>query len=552
MNRTCISCAKSFDITDKDQAYYAKISPVFNGRRFSIPAPTFCPTCRQRRRFTYRNERNLYKRKCDGTGKEIISMYHPDSPYRVYAQDTWWSDSWSAMDYGRSYDFSKSFCDQFYALQKEVPRSALLNLNPENSNYCNFTGDVKNSYLIFGSVYSEDCYYGSPYYSKNCVDTLVLRECELCYECIDCRNLYNCKYCQDCSHSNDLLFCFDVKNSSECIGCVGLRNKKYCIFNQQYTEEEYFKYKNSLNLCYREHREMLERQLEELKRVTPLLAAITHNVENSSGSHIFNSKNTHESFFADRCEDCSYCAQVVDLKDCYDNNYTEENELCYEYLGMYRTRNTYFSLFCRDTVNVFYSEHCINSQDLFGCTGLRNARYCILNKQYTKEEYEVTVAKIIEAMSGEGTFGEFFPEHMSPYAYNESVAQEYFPLTHDEVIAKGWNWRENDEKEFQPQRIVVPDEISDVPDSICYEILACEKTGRNFRIIPQELAFYRTHKLPIPRLHPNERHRLRIEKRNPRQLIVRSCAQCGDQVQSSYPNNSPYKIVCEKCYLAAH
>ncbi len=550
MNKACASCAKSFDITDQDQAYYAKISPVFNGRRFPVPAPSHCPTCRQRRRFTYRNERNLYKRKCDATGKEIISMYHPDSPYRVYAQDVWWSDSWSASDYGREYDFSKSFFDQFHALQKEVPRVALLNKNHENSDYCNFTGDVKNSYLIFGSVYSEDCYYGSPYYSKNCVDTLVLRDCELCYECIDCRNLYNCKYCQDCSHSNDLLFCFDVKNSSECIGCVGLRNKKFCIFNQQYTEEEYFKYKNSLNLCYREHVDMLARQLEELKRVTPLLAAITHNVENASGSHIFNSKNTHESFFADRCEDCSFCAQVVDLKDCYDNNYTEENELCYEYLGMYRNRGCMFSLFGQTTSNTYYSEHCINSQDLFGCTGLRNAQYCILNKQYTKEEYEVTVAKIIEAMSGDGTWGEFFPEHMSPFAYNESVAQEYFPLTKDEALAKGWAWRENDEKEFQPQRIVVPDEISEVPDSICYEVLACEKTGRNFRIIPQELAFYRTHKLPIPRLHPNERHRLRIEKRNPRLLVERSCAQCGALVQSSYPQNSPYKIVCETCYLA--
>ncbi len=552
MQRECVQCNKQFTISDEALAYYKRISPTFAGQLFEIPPPTRCPSCRQRRRFTFRNERNLYRRTCAGSGKEIISMYHPDSPYRIYAQDVWWSDNWDAKDYGRDYDFSKSFTEQFIALQKEVPRAGLLNNHCENSDYCNFTGDVKNSYLIFGSVYSEDCYYGSPYYSKNCVDTLVLRDCELCYECIDCRNLYNCKYCQDCSHSNDLLFCFDLKGCSECIGCVGLRNKKFHIFNQPYSEEEYYKYKNSLDLCNSEHRTMLANQLEDLKRTTPLLAAITHNSENVSGSHIFNSKNTQESFFADRCEDCAFCAQVVDLKDCYDNNYTEENEMCYEYLGMYKTQQTFFSIFCRQTANIFYSEHCVNCQDLFGCTNMRNARYCILNKQYTKEEYEKTVAKIITQMQAEGTWGEFSAEHSSPYAYNESVAQEYFPLSEAQAQSQGLAWRTTDEREFQPQRIQIPDDIAQVPDSICYEVLACEITGRNYRIIPQELAFYRQMKLPIPRRHPNERHAQRIAKRNPRVLNQRACAQCHTMVQTTYPPNTPYTIVCEKCYLATH
>gem|GEM_PF-4334749 len=84
---------------------------------------------------------------------------------------------------------------------RSVPRIAVLNVSSENSDYCNFTGDVKNSYLIFGSVYSESCYYGSPYYSKSCVDTLVLRDCELCYERIAKRNprklvTRNCDKCQ--------------------------------------------------------------------------------------------------------------------------------------------------------------------------------------------------------------------------------------------------------------------------------------------------------------------------------------------------------------------
>jgi Zn ribbon nucleic-acid-binding protein len=58
-----------------------------------------CPECRQQRRLSFRNERNLYKRDCDATGKSIISIYSPDKPYKVYNQDFWWSDNWDAMDY---------------------------------------------------------------------------------------------------------------------------------------------------------------------------------------------------------------------------------------------------------------------------------------------------------------------------------------------------------------------------------------------------------------------------------------------------------------------
>ncbi len=98
-NRKCRQCAAVFPITDKDMEFYEKVSPVFGGKRYSIPAPTLCPDCRQQRRLSFRNERKLYKRKCDATGKDIISIYSPDKPYTVYHQDYWWSDKWDPLDY---------------------------------------------------------------------------------------------------------------------------------------------------------------------------------------------------------------------------------------------------------------------------------------------------------------------------------------------------------------------------------------------------------------------------------------------------------------------
>jgi len=547
--KTCAQCNTSFEIYDRDKEFYDKIPLLLGDKKFPISEPNLCPLCRQRRRFSFRNERHLYRRKCNGSGKEIISMYSPDSVYKVYAQDVWWRTNWDATEYGRQFDFNKTFSEQFFELSKDVPRIALLNVNSENSEYCNFTGDVKNSYLVFGPIYTEDCYYGSPYYSKNCVDTLVLRDCELCYECIDCRKLYHSFYCQDCNNSDELIYCFDLQGCSQCIGCAGLRNKKYHIFNQAYSQADYEKFKKEIDLCDPESHKIISEKFESLKKNIPRQAILATNSENVSGSHVFFSKNTFESFFADRCEDCSYCSQVVDLKNCYDNNYTEENELCYDYLGMYGTRKTLFSLFCRHTDETYYSDYCVNCKNIFGCTNLHNKQFCILNKQYSKEEYEELVPKIIEHMRKTTEWGEFFTTSISPFAYNETVAQEFFPLTKSDTENFGWKWIDDDKKEFQPQTVEVPRDISQVKDSVCSEILACEVTGKNYRIIPQELAFYRKMHLPVPRKHPDQRHLERIAKRNPRRLFNRDCDKCGKSIVTSYSPNTEVKVFCNECYL---
>ena len=121
--------------------FYSKISPAFPSfgvtktrdgvvasKRYTIPPPTLCPDCRQQRRLTFRNERKLYKRKCDATGKDIVSNYSPDKPYTIYTQEYWWSDKWDAMSYGREFDFSRSAMEQMEELQKSVPVGNLYNI----------------------------------------------------------------------------------------------------------------------------------------------------------------------------------------------------------------------------------------------------------------------------------------------------------------------------------------------------------------------------------------------------------------------------------------
>jgi len=80
---------------------------------------------------SFRNERTYYQRSCDLTGKMVISLFHPESPHVVYNQDDWWSDKWDALSYGRDFDFSRPFFDQFHELKLAVPRPAIANWKSE-------------------------------------------------------------------------------------------------------------------------------------------------------------------------------------------------------------------------------------------------------------------------------------------------------------------------------------------------------------------------------------------------------------------------------------
>jgi hypothetical protein len=289
----------------------------------------------------------------------------------------------------------------------------------------------------------------------------------------------------------------------------------------------------------------------------------SNQTEDVSGNYVFSAQRVFDSYYADKCQDCRYCAQVVDLKDCHDLNFTEENELCYEYLGAYQNNRTLFSVFCNRVHECLYCYACHRSHHLYGCVGMKDASYCILNKQYTKEEYETLVPNIIEHMrktplrSPDGSFagqewGEFFPAGLSSFGYNESVASEYFPLTKAEVVERGWQWQDNLPYTVGRESITwdqIAENAKAIPDNITQEILGCTECKRNYRIIPQELAFYRTHSLAIPRRCFDCRHRARIDRRNPRKLWKRQCAKCKEPIATSYAPERPETVYCEKCYL---
>jgi hypothetical protein len=316
---------------------------------------------------------------------------------------------------------------------------------------------------------------------------------------------------------------------------------------------------------------------------------------NVVGDNIRNSKNCFSCFDIFEVEDCKYSTWGgYKMKDSYDGYGAGIAELLYETVDTggvsgASAKNS-FTIVSWDSLDIRYSYNCHSCANLFGCIGFRSKQYCILNKQYTKEEYEELVPRIIKHMNempyvdSRGRvykYGEFFPPDLSPFAYNETIAQEYFPLTKEQALAQGYRWRDPDPKAYTITKKPgdLPDHIRDVRDDILQETIGCAHEGTcnhqcptAFKVIPQELQFYRRMNLPLPRLCPNCRHYERLAQRNPLKLWHRKCqcagqksengvyqntakhqhgdGHCPHEFETSYAPDRKEIVYCEQCYNA--
>ena len=548
--KSCHHCSTRFDITDKDMEFLEKISPVFHWKKYIIPTPQFCRECRQKRRMSFRNEGSLYKRKCDATGRDIIAVYSPDKPYKVYNKDFWWSDSWDGVDYGREYDFSRWFFEQFSELMLEMPHLWTLQINCENSDYCWYSVNAKDSYFSNRAADSEKIYYThlAVAESSNCFDSYFISACENSYELLNCGNCNWSEHCFDCENCFDIMYCENCISCDHCIGCVNLTNKSYYILNKEYSKEEYEIKKKELL----ENREDFMKDFLEHKNDFIFKENFNYNTQNCIWDRIKDSKNVYVGFNVNDVEDARYVVGAIGWANIMDGDFTYFAENSYNQLGWNRLQNILSCVYCSDSSDLSYSKFCFSCENLFGCIGLRNKKYCILNKQYTKEEYEKLIPKIIEKMIENWEWWEFFPLSISPFGYNETIANEYYPLKKSETQKQGFKWSDYEapfpkvEKTIPAKKL--PDQIKDIPDDIINWAVTCEVSWKPFRIIPQELAFYRKHNLPIPKRHPDQRHLDRINMRNPRKLFERSCDKCNKQIQTTYSPNRSEKVYCESCY----
>ena len=545
MQRSCQNtwCKQSFEVTDQDLKFYEHVSPTFNEQKCIVPPPKLCPDCRFQRRIMFRNDRHFYKRKSDKSGKEIITIYSPEKPYTVYDKKEWWADDWNPRDFGRDIDFSQTFTEQFQELRLQVPRANLFTSKSENSYYTNHSLSMKNCYLIWGGGESEDCMYGNYItYCKDTVDGLSLYSCEKCYggiaseRCYGCIGFMNCRDCKECIAVEDCSSC------EYCIGCFGLHRKKYCLFNKELTKEEWQKKREELGSLTHEKIKLLQGHLDSIKSDIPHRGSHIYGSENCTGDAIYNSKNCSNCFDIKDCEDCKHVAFTPKSTSVHDAAFSAPFglEAGYSTCSTVGGLGLMFDFLVYHCSNVIYSMECHYSEHLFGCVSMRHNEYCILNKQYSKEEYGKMAVKLVDHMKETGEWGEYFPPSCAPIAYNESNAYDYFPLEKSEAKEKGFWWRDEEPVKEQGKLLEeIPSSIEKVDDSICEKVLTCEVTGKQFKILPQELRFYRRMGIALPHKHPHQRHRERLDRRLPRKLWKRVCGKCNQPMETAYSPERP-------------
>ncbi len=584
-SKICQNCKQSFVIEAEDFAFY---------ERMNVPPPTFCPDCRLQRRLVWRNERTLYKRKCDLCKTDRLAVYPSSTAFPVFCPQCFWSDRWNPMEFGIKLDFSKPFFEQYRELLQKVPRQGLMHeVSIQDATYANYVDESRNVYLSYSVIKNSE----NVFYSKNVdksrwvFDSFDVTNSEHCYQMIAGDKNYGCTFAYFSRECIDCSFVYDCVNCRNCFLCTNLRNKEFYIENKPYSKEEYVNKVSEMRQGGFSAEENLKKQFSDLcARAIYKYARIT-NSANSSGDDIRDSKNLRSAFNSYACEDCVHLFRTISIKDSIDTTNAGFSELFYEFIGggaHFSQKVRFCSYGQRSLSDVHYIDSCNSSSYLFGCIGLKNKQYCILNTQYTKDEYELLVPRIIEHMKTnhytdrEGRtyrYGEFFPVELSPFAYNETIAQEYFPLTKEEVLARGYVWKDQEGKGYAVTR--EPEDLSDPADeksdSVLKETIGCAHEGKcahqctsAFKIIPEELELYRKMKLSFPRLCPNCRHHERLSWRNPLKLWHRKCqcagvtsenglypntgkyihgvAQCSNEFETPYAPDRPETVYCESCY----
>jgi hypothetical protein len=519
------------------------------------------------------NVRSLYNRKCDNCQKKIVSIYRADAPYIVWCLGCYFSDKFNPLAYGADYDFSTDFFTQYEKLKRKIPQLCVeQSNNGEKCEYANYTYSSSNIYLSYNVASSEHVYYSTfaNKNNKNCFDSLVFKGNEFCYELVDSNGNYECTYLTQSHQCINSSFLFNCVNCQNCFMSSNQRNRNYMFRNQQLSREEYAEALKKEKSSSRLSLSKLVNEYEKLMINTIVPFATFTNVQDCTGNFIENSKNCLSSFYIWNSENIRYVTYSVNVcNDSYDVLDAGRGERMYE--SICSGRGNYelaFSSCSWGTVQSYYCHSCNNVKNNFGCVGLDSVDYCILNKQYSKEEYFELIEKIKEQMqekpyvdkSGrQYGYGEFFPIELSSFAYNETMAYEQFPLSKEQVLARGYKWLDDISRDykFTIEHTDIPDDISDTTDDILKETIHCEHQGlcvhqctNAFRIMPEELKFYKKMHLPLPVLCPNCRYFERLRRTSPWKLWHRKCMKesCTNEFETSYAPDRLEIVYCKKCY----
>ena len=523
-NNICTDCKNEFVIDSGDLILYEKVG---------LDTPRQCFFCRVKQHFAFIVFGKFRKGKSDLSGETLITVLPEKSRYPVYKSHEWWGDGWDAMSFGQDYDSSKPFFDQLKELQEKIPRPHQTGENSTNCDWCDDVWESKNCYLCRSLLKCENCSYVYRVIdTKDSFDITYSFNLQNCYDCLFCHNSFNLNFSENSRDCIDSYFLFDCRNCQNCFMSYNLRNKKYCIDS----------YKNL---------EILKDEFEDiLKNDAVHRENFNFRATNSTGNYLTDCDKCINCFSWEKSQNCRNHIRGMNTKDSIDQTFTWNTEVSGNNSGVYGG----FQIKHSSWSDGRYSEYldiCVEVEYCFGCIGLRKKKYCILNKQYNKEEYEKLRAQIIEDMKKREEYGKFLPYSMGLCDYNFSNGMVYFPnVSKEEIIKYGGYWSLEDlSSKDGISALELPDSIADTKPDISSQALICSESKYRFNISESEYEFHKRKNLALPRVHFDVRIMKRIKKMSIIKAYPYKCTYCKVDIMAYYPPEWGYKkIACEECY----
>ena len=390
----------------------------------------------------------------------MISRFPESSRINVVSNKDFNSIRDDLSRWGLQYDFSKDF---FKNLQKLFVKTKIPWIfhywENENCDYADVVLYCKNAYLSSIMIWNcENVFYSilTRTNSTNIFNSIFsVENCDSVYNSswtINSFNIFYSKYinnCNNCWFSSNLIWC------SECIFCNELENVSYAINNKVYSKEYY---KNKKEEILKEKNRFLEyyknvdKYWKNYASTNVRWSFILESEDLENCFYAYNSKNARNSFFIwsiwwseNFFDVCPWWWWEKYNSDFYAINWAWD-----------WSNNLYCCSQIWSSSNIFYSYFLESCSYCIWCIGLKNKSYCILNKQYSKEEWKSLAIKIFSQMEQGGTLWEFFPWSLSPFYFNDTMAYLLDDSFTKEEVEKDWYmWRDEEIKIDIPENAEV-------------------------------------------------------------------------------------------------
>ena len=388
----------------------------------------------------------------------------------------------------------------------------------QNSSFADQAFWVKNAYISFVTwfwteniLYTAYCYLSC----KNVYSSFyIVENCENIYFSFNINTSYKIFYSKYIINSSNIWFSTNLIGCHDCIFCNWLENQSYCIKNKQYSKKEYQKLKKEIL----KNKDEFLAYYKKLNKVKPL----DYNSKNCSWKRNLNSINVENWYFTNYLKNSRNVMFAWDAEEFYDSFDAWVNSKgFYWVVGAWNSCNDlYISMQMDQCSEVYYSYFLSNCHHCLWCVWLKNKSYCILNKQYSKQEWEELACKIFEQMEKEGTLWDFFPAKLNPFYFNDTVAGLIGGFTKEEIVKEWFMWRDEEiEVDIPDESLVIS--VSDldkyewfdtdwnwkINPEILKKVIKDEKWNY-YRIVKLEYDFLVKHALPLPRLHWLDRMKL--------------------------------------------